>query len=80
MQTFSTKDIGLATAVLTSLSLPFPRIESDGRLCTFEFSIDEQQARPVVDSFYNRQLQVDALSFEQTRQALVTQMHQAKQG
>jgi len=78
MPTYDITDIGLATALVTHLSLDFPRVEPDGRLCKFIFSVAEDEVRPVIEAYYNRRLNIDARSFEQNRRDLTTRMHQAR--
>ena len=80
MATYSTNDLYLASAIKTSLRLPFPEIHVEGRLSSFIFRVDPNQAQQIATRFYNDELTVLARRYAQDLRDLKSLIFRAKEG
>ncbi len=76
MRRFTTSDLYVSSVLLTHFQSPFPRCQSNGSRKLFVFELDETDALPVVQAFYDGQLQVNALALVRSIKDLKAAVHQ----
>lgn len=71
---YKLKDFYTAS-VLRSLSIPLVRVDKTYSICTFVLDIASEEARALIDNYWNKNLKVDARTLIEAINELKTRIH-----
>jgi hypothetical protein len=72
--TYKIKDF-YTSSVIRALRIPLVRVDRTYSICTFVFDITSEKARSLIDNYWNKNLQVDALTLIEAINELKTRIH-----